>query len=143
VVEDPLDHWRFEDGGNDLELAAAVRAVLEVDLEDALERPGPTAARRPAVCAAWLSGDELRRAGTPRSDVTPVASAASTIDQAASFRIATWARLVLKASGGITNTLRPADLSYEDLPGPLETAHIAVAQPGVDRKQDHPLLKRR
>ena len=33
VREDPLDHRCFEDGGGDLELAAAVRAVLEVDLE--------------------------------------------------------------------------------------------------------------
>ena len=33
VREDPLDHRRFEDGRDDLQLAAAVRAVLQVDLE--------------------------------------------------------------------------------------------------------------
>ena len=44
-------------------LVAAVRAVLEVDLEDALEQPGPADANRPGVCAAWLSGVELRRVG--------------------------------------------------------------------------------
>ena len=41
VREDPLDHVHFEDGGDDLELAAAMRAVLEVDLVHALEQPGP------------------------------------------------------------------------------------------------------
>src|SRR5207302_67535 len=34
-------------------------------------------------------------------------SLCSTIDQATSFRTTTWGRFVLKASGGITNTLRP------------------------------------
>ena len=33
VREDLLDHRRFQDGGDDLQLAAAVRAVLQVDLE--------------------------------------------------------------------------------------------------------------
>jgi len=33
VREDPLYHGCLQDGGNDLELAAAVRAVLQVDLE--------------------------------------------------------------------------------------------------------------
>ena len=33
VRKDPLDHGRLQDGGDDLELAAAIRAVFEVDLE--------------------------------------------------------------------------------------------------------------
>ena len=33
VRKDPLDHRCFEDGGDDLELPTAVRAVLQVDLE--------------------------------------------------------------------------------------------------------------
>jgi len=36
---DALDQRLFEDGGDDLEIAAAVRAVLEVDLEVADEQP--------------------------------------------------------------------------------------------------------
>jgi len=31
--QDALDYRRFEDGGDDLELTTAVRAVLDVDLE--------------------------------------------------------------------------------------------------------------
>jgi len=31
--QDALDYRRFEGGGDDLELAAAVRAVLDIDLE--------------------------------------------------------------------------------------------------------------
>jgi len=38
--QDALDYRRFEDGGDDLELTTAVRAVLQVDLEHALEQPG-------------------------------------------------------------------------------------------------------
>ncbi len=34
VREDPLDHWCLKDGRNDLELAAAIRAVPEIDLGD-------------------------------------------------------------------------------------------------------------
>jgi len=33
MCQDALDYRRFEDGGDDLELATAVRAVLDVDLE--------------------------------------------------------------------------------------------------------------
>ena len=63
VCEDPLDHRRFEDRRDDRGLAAAVRAVLEVALEYALEQPGPVDANRSGVCAAWLGGVELRRVG--------------------------------------------------------------------------------
>jgi hypothetical protein len=40
VSQDLLDHRPFQHGGDDLELpAAAVRAVLHVDVECALEEP--------------------------------------------------------------------------------------------------------
>ncbi|MBA2721838.1 MAG: hypothetical protein H0U56_02840 [Methylibium sp.] len=38
VREGPFDHRRIEDRREDLELTTAVRAVLEVDLEDPLEQ---------------------------------------------------------------------------------------------------------
>ncbi|MCY7307322.1 MAG: hypothetical protein LH632_14480 [Rhodoferax sp.] len=38
VREDPLYHWCLHDGGDDLELAAAVRSVLHVDLKAKLQR---------------------------------------------------------------------------------------------------------
>ena len=41
VREGALDHRRFENCRPDLQLAASVRAPLEVDLELALEQPGP------------------------------------------------------------------------------------------------------
>jgi len=37
--------------------------VLEVDLEVALEQPSQLMRTGPGVCAAWLSGGELRRVG--------------------------------------------------------------------------------
>jgi hypothetical protein len=37
VHKDPLDHRRFESDRDDLELAAAVRAVFEFDLEEPTE----------------------------------------------------------------------------------------------------------
>jgi hypothetical protein len=43
--EDPEDHWRIFDGGDDLQGAGAVRAVVDVDIEDPFEQPGPTDAR--------------------------------------------------------------------------------------------------
>jgi len=39
--EDPEDHWRIFDGGDDLQGAAAVRAVVDVDTVDPVEQPGP------------------------------------------------------------------------------------------------------
>ena len=38
VREDLLDHRGLQDGGDDLQLAAAVRAVRHIDLEGALEQ---------------------------------------------------------------------------------------------------------
>ena len=46
--QDPLDHRRLEGDGDELEFAATVGVVLEVDLEDTLEQLGPTPARRPS-----------------------------------------------------------------------------------------------
>jgi hypothetical protein len=51
IRAEPLDHRRFEDGCDDLEPAAADRAVLQGNVEDRLEQPGPADARRPAVRA--------------------------------------------------------------------------------------------
>ena len=42
----------LQDGGNDLELTTAVRAVVDVDLKHAFEQPGPADARWPAVRAS-------------------------------------------------------------------------------------------
>jgi hypothetical protein len=36
--QDALDHRRIDDGSDDLELAATVRAMLQMEVEDALER---------------------------------------------------------------------------------------------------------
>ena len=45
MAEDLDDHRRVFDGGDDLQSAAAVRAVLHVDIEDPFEQPGPAQAR--------------------------------------------------------------------------------------------------
>jgi len=49
VREDLFDHWLFHDRRDDLQLAAAVRAVLHVDLEDPLEQLGPAQPNRTVV----------------------------------------------------------------------------------------------
>jgi hypothetical protein len=41
MPEDLDDHRRIFDGGDDLQSAAAVRAVFDVDVEDPFEQPGP------------------------------------------------------------------------------------------------------
>ena len=63
VGEDALDHRRLEDGGADLQLAAAVRAVFEVELEGPFEQPGPAHPHRPAMRAVRLAGSEFRCGG--------------------------------------------------------------------------------
>ena len=45
VGEESRNHRRLNDGGNDLQGAAALRAVFEIDIEDALEQARPTHAR--------------------------------------------------------------------------------------------------
>ena len=47
--EYPDNHRRLLDGGDDLELTAALRAVFEVQVEDALEQARPAHARRRVV----------------------------------------------------------------------------------------------
>jgi hypothetical protein len=50
VGQDLLDHRSLEDGRDDLEpAAAAVRAVLHVDVKDALEQPRPADAVRTSL----------------------------------------------------------------------------------------------
>ena len=46
MSKDSYNHRRIFDGGDDLQAAAAVRAVFDVDVEDPFEQPGPTQARR-------------------------------------------------------------------------------------------------
>jgi hypothetical protein len=72
VGEDFDDHQRIFDGGpstrlrtgDDLQPAAAVRAVFDVDVEDPFEQPGPTQARRRVIacgrgCLLWRTGDNF------------------------------------------------------------------------------------
>jgi len=63
--QDALDYRRFEDGGDDLELATAVRAVLDVDLES--EASAKTNLYSSYVVAKTLlsSRAQLMRAGRP------------------------------------------------------------------------------
>jgi len=55
VHEDFLDHRLLKDGGDDLQLAAAVRAVLEVEIKHALEQPHPTQPHRAVVRTVRLA----------------------------------------------------------------------------------------
>lgn len=49
MSKDPDNHWRIFDSDDDLQGAAAVRAVVDVDIQDPLEQPGPSnAPARPA-----------------------------------------------------------------------------------------------
>ncbi|MDB5904193.1 MAG: hypothetical protein JWM26_3071 [Betaproteobacteria bacterium] len=48
--EDSDNHRRLFDGGDNLEVAATLRAVFEVDIEHALEQPRPVHARRCFMC---------------------------------------------------------------------------------------------
>jgi len=55
----PDNHRRLFDGGNDLELAATLRAVFEVDIEHALEQARPAHARRGVCVFLGVSSSEL------------------------------------------------------------------------------------
>jgi hypothetical protein len=46
MAEDFDNHRRIFDGGDDLQCAATIRAVFDVNVEDPFEQPGPTQARR-------------------------------------------------------------------------------------------------
>ena len=49
--------------GDDLQAAGAVGAVLDVDVEDPFEQPGPTQARRRALRVSGSLGDSVARSG--------------------------------------------------------------------------------
>ncbi len=53
--EDLLDHRLLKDRRNDLQLAAAVRAVLQIEFEHALEQPRPAQPHRPMVRTVRLA----------------------------------------------------------------------------------------
>ena len=74
--EDLDGHRRLFDGGDDLQLATALRAVFKVDIEDAPEQARPAHARRRAVRVFVL-----RRAGILRC-----ASSAPAVRRAAPVR---------------------------------------------------------
>jgi len=59
--EDLLDHWLLHDRRDDLQLAAAVRAVRHVDLEHALQQLGPAQPNRTVVRTGRFALD--RRCG--------------------------------------------------------------------------------
>jgi hypothetical protein len=46
MAEDFDYHRRIFVGGDDLQCAATIRAVFDVNVEDPFEQPGPTQARR-------------------------------------------------------------------------------------------------
>ena len=56
VREDPLDHRLFQDGRDDLHLAAAVRAVLQVEIEHALEQLAPAQPHRAVIRLRTATG---------------------------------------------------------------------------------------
>src|SRR5262245_53887634 len=70
MAEDLDDHRRIFDRGDDLQGAAAVRAVFDVDVEDPFEQPGPAHARcfslGRGVIGCWLGGTLCRN----RNDFT-------------------------------------------------------------------------
>jgi len=55
VHQDLLDHRLLQDGGDDLQLAAAVRAVLQVEVEHPLEQLGPAQPHRVVMRTARLA----------------------------------------------------------------------------------------
>ena len=63
--EYPYNHGRLLDGGDDLQGAATLRAMLDINSENALEQPRPVHARRRAVrvCVCRLA---LRRTWNDR-----------------------------------------------------------------------------
>ena len=66
VHEELLDHRLFQDGSDELQLTAAARAVRQVDLEDALEQPGPAQPHRAMVRTVRLALGRWRYLSAPR-----------------------------------------------------------------------------
>ena len=64
VLENPLDHRRFLDAGDDAQPAAASPAGLDVDGEYALEALGPGHPRCRSMAAASLRSATARALGT-------------------------------------------------------------------------------
>ena len=69
MIVDPLGHWCLDNGRNDLELAAAVRAVLEADFKDVKTQPAPEAPRLAAIDPA--KGDHPSNTPTSKSREIP------------------------------------------------------------------------
>jgi hypothetical protein len=69
VREDLLDDRLFQDGRNDLQLAAAVRAVLQVEIEHPLEQLGPAQPHRAVMRAVpeVVSPHGLNPCASPQS----------------------------------------------------------------------------
>ena len=74
--EYPDNHRRLFNGGDDLQVAGALRAVFDVDIEIALEKTRPAHARRRAVLMAvciiagflrWARHDRGTQAGVGAS----------------------------------------------------------------------------
>ena len=66
VGEDLLDHRLFQDRGDDLQFTAAVRAVLQVEVEHPLEQPSPDT-NSPVDCLCLARG----RASGPARPARP------------------------------------------------------------------------
>lgn len=118
-------------------LAAAVRAMFEVDLEDALEQSGPAHAQLPVVRAdwAWLRPDGLRCAGVLLCAVCDRAGqrAGGGTAAAAPRR----QRLVLdrRANLGRCQHAQPGDGGAGTIVKPEGRAGATVAQPGVNGRR--------
>ena len=66
------DHRRIFDGGDDLQAAAAVRPMFNVDVEDPFEQPGPTQARRRVIaCGRSCYRPRLRVGGVDPPGSSP------------------------------------------------------------------------
>ena len=73
VPEDPLYHGRLQDGGDDLELAAAVRAVFEVDLKSEASAKTNLYSSYVVAKTRLSSRAQLMRAGRPCAQLGSVA----------------------------------------------------------------------
>ena len=62
MAEDPLDHGRLENCRNDPKPAAAVQAMLKIEIKDPLEQARPSWPNEP-VCAMGFTGLRLRCRG--------------------------------------------------------------------------------
>ena len=63
MAEDLDDYRRIFDGGDDLQSAAAVGAVFNVDVEDPFEEPGPAHARCFSLSLGVIGRGSVARSG--------------------------------------------------------------------------------